>query len=100
MGGRGVGRTAWFYDPWNKTPTEIDGHNTGYPNIDPPLYRQMVKLFHDAGIHVSTHAVGDRAIDWVVDTYSALLKEKPTKGLRHGITHSTIPPNPPTPTLA
>jgi predicted amidohydrolase YtcJ len=51
----------------------------------------MVKLFHDAGIHVSTHAVGDRAIDWVVDTYADLLKEKPTKGLRHGVIHCNIP---------
>jgi len=91
MDGSGGGRTAWVYDPWYRPPTEIDGHNTGYPNIDPPLYRQMVKLFHDAGVHVSTHAVGDRAIDWVVDTYSDLLKEKPTKGLRHGIIHCNIP---------
>ena len=91
MDGSGGGRTAWVYDPWFKHRTELDDHNTGYPNIDPPTYRQMVKLFHDAGIHVSTHAVGDRAIDWVVDTYAELLKEKPTKGLRHGIIHCNIP---------
>jgi len=91
MDGSGGGRTAWVYDPWFKNPTEIDSSNTGYPNIDPPVYREMVKLFHDAGIHVSTHAVGDRAIDWVVDTYSDLLKEKPIKGLRHGVIHCNIP---------
>jgi len=91
MDGSGGGRTAWVYDPWFKKATEVDAGNTGYPNIDPPVYREMVKLFHDAGIHVSTHAVGDRAIDWVVDTYSDLLKEKPSKGLRHGIIHCNIP---------
>jgi len=91
MDGSGGGRTAWVYDPWFKKRTEIEIGNTGYPNIDPQTYRQMVKLFHDAGIHVSTHAVGDRAIDWVVDTYADLLKEKPTKGLRHGIIHCNIP---------
>jgi predicted amidohydrolase YtcJ len=91
MDGSGGGRTAWVYDPWFKSPTELDGNNTGYPNIDPPVYRQMVKLFHDAGVHVSTHAVGDRAIDWVVDTYSDLLKQTPTKHLRHGIIHCNIP---------
>jgi hypothetical protein len=91
MDGSGGGRTAWVYDPWFKNRTEIDPGNTGYPNIDPPVYREMVKLFHDAGIHVSTHAVGDRAIDWVVDTYSDLLKEKPIQGLRHGIIHCNIP---------
>ena len=91
MDGSGGGRTAWVYDPWFKTPTQLDGNNTGYPNIDPPVYRQMVKLFHDAGVHVSTHAVGDRAIDWVVDTYSDLLEQTPAKHLRHGIIHCNIP---------
>lgn len=91
MDGSGGGRTAWVYDPWFKKATEVDTGNTGYPNIDPPVYREMFKLFHDAGIHVSTHAVGDRAIDWVVDTYAERLKEKPTTGLRHGIIHCNIP---------
>jgi predicted amidohydrolase YtcJ len=91
MDGSGGGRTAWVYEPWYKTATELDGTNTGYPNIEPPIYHDMVKLFHDAGYHVSTHAVGDRAIDTVVDTYAALLNEKPTKGLRHGIIHANIP---------
>jgi predicted amidohydrolase YtcJ len=91
MDGSAGGRTAWVYDPWFRKSNEVDAGNTGYPNIDPPVYRQMVKLLHDAGIHVSTHAVGDRAIDTVVDTYAALLAEKPTKGLRHGIIHCNIP---------
>lgn len=91
MDGSGGGRTAWVYEPWFKKAAEVDTGNTGYPNIDPAVYRQMVKLFHDAGLHVSTHAVGDRAIDTVVDTYAALLKEKPAKGLRHGIIHCNIP---------
>jgi len=91
MDGSGGGRTAWVYDPWFKRATEVDAGNTGYPNIEPPVYRQMVALFHHAGIHVSTHAVGDRAIDTVVDTYAALLAEEPSKGLRHGIIHCNIP---------
>lgn len=90
MDGSGGGRTAWVYEPWYKD-GKYDGNNTGYPNIEPPVYHDMVKLFHDAGYHVSTHAVGDRAIDTVVDTYAALLKEKPAKGLRHGIIHANIP---------
>ncbi len=90
MDGSGGGRTAWVYEPWYKD-GKYDGDNTGYPNIEPPVYHDMVKLFHDAGYHVSTHAVGDRAIDTVVDTYASLLKEKPTKNLRHGIIHANIP---------
>ena len=91
MDGSGGGRTAWVYEPWHKKSTEIDTGNTGYPALDPATYQQMIKLFHDAGFHVSTHAVGDRAIDWVVDTYATVLKEKPTNGLRHGVIHCNIP---------
>ena len=91
MDGSGGGRTAWVYDPWFKKGTELDGANTGYPALDPAVYQQMVKLFHGAGIHVSTHAVGDRAIDWVVDTYAETLKDNPKKGLRHGVIHCNIP---------
>ena len=95
MDGSGGGRTAWVYQPWLKNgqpdTTRTGEPNTGYPNIDPPVYREMVKLFHEAGVHVSTHAVGDRAIDWVVDTYADLLRQTPTKHLRHGIIHANIP---------
>ena len=51
----------------------------------------MATDFHNAGVHVSTHAIGDRAIDWVVDTYAQALAAKPTKGLRHGIIHANTP---------
>jgi len=91
MDGSGGARTAWVYQEWNKNSTEKDAGNYGYPAIDPDVYRDVVRLFHQAGVHVGTHAVGDRAIDWVVDTYAQVLKEKPTYGLRHSIIHSNIP---------
>ena len=91
MDGSGGARTAWLNQPWNKNRTETDGTNVGYPATEPEIYRQMVRLFHQAGVHVGTHAIGDRAIDWVVDTYAEVLKEKPTRGLRHSIIHANIP---------
>ena len=91
MDGSGGGRTAWVYSPWFQRGDQLDAGNTGYPAIDPETYRKMVRLLHDAGIHVSTHAVGDRAIDWVVDTYAEVLKEKPTRDLRHGLIHGVLP---------
>src|SRR6202044_1087799 len=91
MDGSGGARTAWMHQPWNKNRTECDGTNVGYPATDPEVYRQMVRMFHQAGIHVGTHAIGDRAIDWVVDTYAEVLKEKPTRGLRHSIIHCNLP---------
>jgi predicted amidohydrolase YtcJ len=91
MDGSGGGRTAWMYADWNRNSTGVDAGNRGYPSVDPQVYRQQVKLFHDAGVHVGTHAIGDRAIDWVVDTYAQVLAEKPTRGLRHSIIHANIP---------
>jgi predicted amidohydrolase YtcJ len=91
MDGSGGARTAWVTEEWHKNSTEIDHGNFGYPSTDPQVYRQMVRLFHKAGVHVGTHAIGDRAIDWVVDTYAQVLEETPTSGLRHSIIHANIP---------
>jgi predicted amidohydrolase YtcJ len=91
MDGSGGARTAWMYDDWNRAFTDKDSGNKGYPSTPPEDYRQIVADLHKAGIHVSTHAIGDRAIDWVVDTYDQVLKATPTKGLRHGIIHGNTP---------
>jgi predicted amidohydrolase YtcJ len=91
MDGSGGARTAWLYKDWNKHFNGVDAGNTGYPATDPEVYRQQVRLFHQAGVHVGTHAIGDRAIDWVVDTYAQVLAETPAMGLRHSIIHANIP---------
>jgi predicted amidohydrolase YtcJ len=91
MDGSGGARTAWLYDDWNKDSTSVDAGNRGYPSADPQTIRSMIGRFHDAGLHVSTHAIGDRAIDWTMDSYAQALERNPRKGLRHGIIHSNIP---------
>ena len=91
MDGSGGARTAWMYDDWHKNSTEIDAGNKGYPVTDPTVYRQNVKLFHDAGLPIGTHAIGDRAIDWVVDTYAEVLQANPKQGLRHAVIHANTP---------
>jgi len=91
MDGSGGARTAWLYKDWNKHFNGVDAGNTGYPSTDPEVYRQQVRLFHRAGVHIGTHAIGDRAIDWVVDTYAQVLAEMPVMGLRHSIIHANIP---------
>ena len=93
MDGSGGARTAWMYKDWNRNLTGVDSGNLGYPAFDPDAYRQIVTELHEAGVHVSTHAIGDRAIDWVVDTYEQALRATPTKGLRHGLIHANTPTN-------
>ena len=92
--GSGGARTAWMYDDWNKELTGTDTGNKGYPANDqdyPAVYKQQVTMLTGAGMHVGTHAVGDRAIDLVVDTYAEVLKANPVKGLRHSIIHANLP---------
>ena len=91
MDGSGGARTAWMYDDWNREFTQKDAGNAGYPTTDPEQYRSIVRDLHAAGLHVSTHAIGDRAIDWVVDTYDQVLKARPRANMRHGIIHANTP---------
>jgi predicted amidohydrolase YtcJ len=96
MDGSGGARTGWVYDDWLRNATTPDvtssgTGNRGYPQVDPSVYREMVRLFHQNGVPVGTHAVGDRAMDWVVDTYALVEQEQPHSGLRHSIIHANLP---------
>ena len=91
MDGSGGARTAWMSSPWNRNSREVDGTNAGYPARDPEIARRQILMVHNAGLHVAVHAVGDKAIDWVMDSYAEAFRAKPTKGLRHGIIHANIP---------
>ncbi len=91
MDGSGGSRTAWVWDVWNKNYDQIDDDNHGFPTMDPDLWRQIVTMYHNAGINVCSHAVGDRATDWVIETYALALEQNPIYGLRHGIIHCNIP---------
>ena len=96
MDGSGGARTGWLHDNWlrNGTTTDVTSGGTGnrgYPLIDPAVYRDMVRLFHQNGVPVGTHAVGDRAMDWVVDTYALVEKENPKPGVRHSVIHANLP---------
>ncbi|HEY9127281.1 MAG TPA: amidohydrolase, partial [Acidobacteriaceae bacterium] len=96
MDGSGGARTGWSWQPWlrNSSTEDVaaDGKpNTGFPHLDPETYRSMVRLFHQNGVPVGTHAVADRAMDWVVDTYALVEKEQPHPGLRHSIIHANLP---------
>jgi predicted amidohydrolase YtcJ len=92
--GSGGARTAWMYDDWNKDLNGTDRGNKGYPANGPDypaIFKEQVMMLTAAGISVGAHAVGDRGIDFVVDTFAEALKAHPTKGLRHSIIHANVP---------
>lgn len=91
LDGSGGARTAWLYQDWNRNYTDVDRGNTGYPASNPDTLRALIRRYHDAGFHVSVHSIGDRAIDWTMDSYVEALAATPVAGRRHGIIHANIP---------
>lgn len=89
--GSGGARTAWVWDNWNKNRTELDEGNSGNPAFDADIIRNLIFLYHDNGLNMGVHAIGDRAIDWVVASYALALAHNPQKGMRHSIIHANIP---------
>ncbi|HOE16037.1 MAG TPA: amidohydrolase family protein [Syntrophorhabdaceae bacterium] len=51
----------------------------------------MVKLFHQAGQQISVHAVGDKAVDIMLDAFEEVLKAPPRGDCRHRIEHAICP---------
>ena len=63
-------RTAWMYAPFDDDPA-----NSGLPMpiLQPPTQFEVLARQIDAvGIQISTHAIGDRAIRTMLDTYEAI----------------------------
>ena len=89
--GSGTARTAWVWEDWNQDFTGTDEGNKGLTYVEPNVLFDQIRLFHDAGIHVGTHAIGDRAIDFTLDSYDRALADTPTPGLRHSIIHCNLP---------
>ena len=89
--GSGTARTAWMYEDWNEEFTGTDEGNRGLTYLEPTVLFDQIRLFHDAGIHIGTHAIGDRAIDFTMDAYDHVLADKPTPSMRHSIIHCNLP---------
>jgi predicted amidohydrolase YtcJ len=51
---------------------------------------QLVTEVHKAGLQVAVHAIGDRAVESVLDIYEKALNQFPRKDHRHRIEHCSI----------
>ena len=56
--------TAWFFEPYLDEPS-----STGLLVTDTTLLRQWIVAADSAGLHIATHAIGDRAINWLLNVY-------------------------------
>ena len=80
-----LGRTCWMEDGF-----EDDPENTGYPQADPDDLRRTIVGAHSAGWQVATHAIGDRAVRFVLDCYDEALALRPRRDHRHRIEHCGV----------
>lgn len=64
--------------------------NSGLMAWDEDELRDMLTSAHVNGWQVAAHAIGDRAIDFVLDTLDAAQKIRPRKDARHRLEHAAI----------
>ena len=56
--------TAWFYEPYDDAP-----ETKGFPLGDLDDLKAQIAGADAAGLHVTVHAIGDQANDWLLDAF-------------------------------
>jgi len=79
------GRTARMREPYIDEPD-----NRGLWMIPPAEIRQKVLRAHGAGFQIGIHAIGDAAVEEVLDAYEAAFATDPRPDRRHRIEHCSI----------
>ena len=79
--GSAGGRTAAMTKPY------LGGEDKGLLCLPSDELNEMVSAAHDAGYRMAIHAIGDAAIDQVLDALEAALAKTPDPGRRHRIEH-------------
>jgi predicted amidohydrolase YtcJ len=79
------GRTARMHAPYEGEPA-----NVGLWMMPPEELKAKVRRAHDAGFQVGIHAIGDAAIDLVLDAYAEAQAANPRPDPRHRIEHCSI----------
>jgi predicted amidohydrolase YtcJ len=79
------GRTARMRRPY-----EGEAENVGLWMVPPEVLKAKVERAHRAGFQVAIHAIGDAAIDLVLDAYEAAMVGDPRPDPRHRVEHCSI----------
>ena len=74
--------TAWMLDEYSNAPG-----NVGEPAMDPQELRRAMVAAQEAGKAVRVHAIGDRGIHFVLDSFEEAEAIHGKKDLRHCIEH-------------
>ena len=88
-----VGRTAALIDPYAGDGAGNgpgNGQGCGYLQADAADLQATIIAAHRSGWQVATHAIGDLAIDVVLDAYARARQEFPRRDPRHRIEHFAV----------
>lgn len=75
--------TAWFHDPYADDPT-----NTGLVVTDLDELEAQMLAADQSGLQCITHAIGDRANDWLLDVCQAMAERNGPRDRRTRIEHA------------
>jgi predicted amidohydrolase YtcJ len=79
------GATAATVEPYLTPP-----HENGILYMEQDELNETLKKYHELGLQISCHAIGDRAIDQVLNAYEKVLHESPRPNHRHRIEHFSM----------
>ncbi|WP_045741148.1 amidohydrolase [Actinoplanes rectilineatus] len=80
-----IGRTAAMCCDYHDTPGE-----RGFLRVEQPELRRQIVDAHRNGWQVATHAIGDAALDVVLDAYAEAQRLHPRADPRHRIEHCAV----------
>ena len=78
---------------YTKAPYKGESEYRGKLSIDPGELTTTIRALHTAGWQAGIHAIGDAAIELVVDELVAALDEAPRVDHRHYLNHFTVMPS-------
>lgn len=75
--------TAWLHEPYDDAPGDA-----GLVVTDPHELRRGILAADAAGLHVIVHAIGDRANDWILDTFRDAAAANGSRDRRFRVEHA------------
>jgi predicted amidohydrolase YtcJ len=75
--------TAWFHEPYTDAPG-----TSGLVVTDPARMASDIRKADAAGLQVAVHAIGDRANDWLLDTFAHVETANGPRDRRFRIEHA------------
>jgi hypothetical protein len=84
--------SAYMLEPWgvSKVYSITDPNYRGMRYIEPERLYQLARLALENGFQFTVHAVGDGAVEAIVEAYDRVNKDFPVHDLRPSITHANF----------